>query len=109
MKVIVVFTEGGRTARLISKYRPGPPIIAFSRSQDARREMSLLWGVVPRRSEEVHDLEEMSAVTERRLIEEGLVRTGDLVGIVGGTPLGVGGTTNFMKFHVVGGGEQVRR
>jgi pyruvate kinase len=109
MKVIVVFTESGTTARLISKYRPGPPIIAFSRSQDTRREMSLLWGVVPRRSEEVHDLEEMSAVTERRLIEEGLVRKGDLVGIVAGTPLGVGGSTNFMKFHVVGGGEQVRR
>ena len=49
-------------------------------------------------------MEEMAAITERRLLEEGLVRQGDLVGIVAGTPLGVGGTTNFMKFHVVGGG-----
>jgi len=109
MKVIVVFTESGTTARLISKHRPSIPIIAFSRNQETRRRMSLLWGVVPRKSEELHDLEEMSAVTERRLLEEKLVRRGDLVGIVAGTPLGVGGTTNFMKFHVVGGGEQVRR
>ena len=32
-----------------------------------------------------------------------------VVGMVAGTPLGVGGTTNFMKFHIIGGGEQVWR
>ena len=44
----------------------------------------------------------MAAHAERRLLEEGLVRRGDIVGIVAGMPFGVGGTTNFMKFHVVG-------
>ena len=39
---------------------------------------------------------------EKRLLEEGLVKRGDVVGIVAGTPLFVGGTTNFMKFHVIG-------
>ena len=37
MKVIAVFTESGATARLISKHRPRPPIIAFSGNQDTRR------------------------------------------------------------------------
>jgi len=109
MKVIAVFTEGGATARLISKHRPRPPIIAFSRNQETRREISLLWGVLPRKTEMLRDIDDMSNVTEQRLLEEGLVRRGDLVGIVGGTPLGVGGTTNFVKFHIIGGGEQVRR
>jgi pyruvate kinase len=58
---------------------------------------------------QLRDIDDMAALTERRLLEEGLVRKGDLVGIVGGTPLGIGGTTNFMKFHIVGGGEQVWR
>jgi hypothetical protein len=30
------------------------------------------------------------------------VKTGDVIGIVAGTPMGRRGTTNFMKFHVIG-------
>ena len=109
MKVIAVFTESGSTARLISKHRPRPPIIAFSRSQETRRQVTLLWGVLPRKTEPLRDIDDMADITERRLLEEGLVRQGDLVGMVAGTPLGVGGTTNFMKFHIIGGGEHIWR
>ena len=109
MKVIAVFTESGTTARLISKHRPRPPIIAFSRNQNTRREVTLLWGVLPRKVDEITDLEQMVRTAENRLLEEGLVRQGDLIGLVAGTPLGVGGTTNFIQFHVIGGGEQVHR
>jgi len=42
-------------------------------------------------------------IAEQRLLEERLVRKGDVIGIVAGTPMGVRGTTNFMKFHVIGG------
>ncbi len=102
MKVIAVFTESGSTARLISRYRPGPPIIAFSPLQDTRRRLSLLWGVVPRTIQYVRDIDSLAALAERRLLEEKLVSIGDIVGIVAGTPLGTKGTTNFMKLHVVG-------
>src|SRR5580704_13461520 len=57
MKVIAVFTETGTTARLISKNRPRPPIIAFSHNQDTRRQLSLLWGVLPRRMGKPRDME----------------------------------------------------
>jgi pyruvate kinase len=57
----------------------------------------------------LRDIDDMAQIAERRLLEEGLVRQGDLVGMVAGTPLGVGGTTNFMKLHIIGGGEQVWR
>jgi len=109
MKVIAVFTESGSSARLISKHRPRPPIIAFSRSQETRRQVTLLWGVLPRKAAMLRDIDDMAQIAERRLLEEGLVRQGDLVGMVAGTPLGVGGTTNFMKLHIIGGGEQVWR
>jgi pyruvate kinase len=103
MKVIAVFTEGGSTARLISKHRPRPPIIAFSLNQETRRKISLYWGVQPRTCVLVRDVEDMAAHAEKRLLEERLVRRGDIVGIVAGTPFGIGGTTNLVKFHVVGG------
>jgi pyruvate kinase len=102
MKVIAVFTQTGSTGRLISKHRPRRPIIAFSPVQETRRRLSLYWGVLPRTIDRVRDIEDLVRVAERRLIEEHLVRRGDVVGIVAGTPFFVGGTTNFMKFHVIG-------
>jgi pyruvate kinase len=110
MKVIAVFTESGFTARLVSKHRPRRPIIAFSTIQETRRRLSLLWGVVPRTIGKVKNIEELVQYTEKRLLEERLVQRGDVVGIVAGTPLFVGGTTNFMKFHVIGSDEEeIRR
>jgi pyruvate kinase len=110
MKVIAVFTESGFTARLVSKHRPLRPIIAFSTIQETRRRLSLYWGVVPRTIGKVKDIEELVQYAEKRLLEEGLVQKGDVVGIVAGTPLFVGGTTNFMKFHVIGcDEEEIRR
>jgi pyruvate kinase len=64
----------------------------------------LLWGVTPRKTAPVRSVDGMAAQAERRLLQEGLVRRGDTVGIVAGIPFGVGGTTNFVKFHVVGAG-----
>jgi len=106
MKVIAVFTESGSTARLISKYRPRPPVIAFCTNQETRRRLSLMWGVTPRRIEYVKDIDSLAALAESRLLEENLVSAGDVVGIVAGTPLGTRGTTNFMKLHTVQGKRQ---
>ncbi len=52
----------------------------------------------------VRDIDELSQIAELRLREEKLVRPGDVIGIVAGTPLGIRGTTNFLKLHVVGRG-----
>jgi pyruvate kinase len=109
MKVIAVFTETGTTARLISKNRPRPPIIAFSPNQDTRRQISLLWGVLPRKIGKIRSVENMARVVEGRLLEERLVGKGDVVGIVAGIPFGVGGTTNFMKFRVITGAEPKKK
>ncbi|MGB2886125.1 MAG: pyruvate kinase [Candidatus Acidiferrales bacterium] len=102
LKVIAVFTESGSSARLVSKYRPRAPIIAFSTSQETRRLLSLLWGVVPRTIAQVHDIDRLVTAAEKRLLEEKLVRRGDIVGIVAGTPLGASGTTNLMRLHRIG-------
>jgi pyruvate kinase len=103
MKLIAVFTHSGFTARLVSCYRPSVPIIAFSPEADTRRRMALIWGVMPRHIPDVRKIDGLAAISEKRLLEERLVRKGDVIGIVAGTPMGIRGTTNFMKFHVIGG------
>ncbi len=103
MKLIAVFTHSGFTARLVSRYRPLVPIIAFSPVAETRRRMALIWGVRPRNIRDIQKIDGLAAVAEKRLVEERLVRKGDVIGIVAGTPMGIRGSTNFMKFHVIGG------
>jgi len=102
MRLIAVFTHSGFTARLVSRYRPLVPIVAFSPVAETRRRMALIWGVMPRNISDVRKIDGLAAIAEKRLLEERLVRKGDVIGIVAGTPMGVRGTTNFMKFHVIG-------
>jgi pyruvate kinase len=102
MKLIAVFTHSGFTARLVSRYRPLVPIVAFSPEASTRRRMSLLWGVTSRHISDIKKIDGLAAVAEKRLLEERLVKKGDVIGIVAGTPMGIRGTTNFMKFHVIG-------
>lgn len=103
MKVIAVFSHSGFTARLISRYRPMVPIVAFSPEAETRRRMALIWGVRPRTIAAVRKIDGLADVAEKRLLEERLVRKGDVIGIVAGTPMGIRGTTNFVKFHIIGG------
>jgi pyruvate kinase len=103
MKLIAVFTHSGFTARLVSRYRPHVPIVAFSPEAETRRRMALIWGVLPRNIQDVQKVDGLAPVAEKRLLQERLVRQGDVIGIVAGTPMGIRGTTNFMKFHVIGG------
>jgi pyruvate kinase len=103
MKLIAVFTHSGFTARLVSCYRPAVPIIAFSPEGETRRRMALIWGVMSRDIPDVRKIDGLAAIAEKRLLEERLVRKGDVIGIIAGTPMGIRGTTNFMKFHIIGG------
>src|SRR6266481_1504755 len=103
MKWIVVFTHSGFTARLISRYRPLVPIAAFSPEAETRRRLALVWGVAPLWIPDLRKVDQLAEISEKRLLEEKLARKGDVIAIVAATPMGVRGTTNFMKFHVIGG------
>ncbi len=103
MKLIAVFTHSGFTARLVSRYRPLVPIVAFTPEAETRRRMALIWGVIARGIADVKKVDGLAEIAEQRLLEEKLVKKGDVIGIVAGTPMGIRGTTNFMKFHAVGG------
>ena len=99
---ICCFTLRGETARQLARYRPAMPIVAFSPDQSIRRKLALLWGVVPKVMEPVKNADLMAELVSERLLQEEVVRSGDRVVLVHGSPLGVAGHTNSIRLHEVG-------
>jgi pyruvate kinase len=101
-KLIACFTESGNTARLVAKYRPEAPIIAFCSSEETRRALTIHWGIRSDKMTIRATVDQMVADVEARLVGRGLVRRGDPVVIVFGAPVGVTGHTNSVRIHTVG-------
>ncbi len=99
---IIALTYSGGTARQISSFRPACPIIAPTLSERARRQLNMSWGVIPISSEVAANSDELFDTSVDHAEKLGLVKKGDLVVITGGMPMGVAGTTNMMKVHLVG-------
>lgn len=99
---IIALTISGGTARQLSRFRPACPIIAPTISEKARRQLILSWGVTPVVSEERSNTDELFDHAVDMALTTGIVKNGDLVVITGGAPIGVAGTTNIMKVHLVG-------
>ncbi len=101
-KAIVVFTQSGSTALLLSKHRPRTPIIAFTPYESVCRFCSLLWGVVPCQLGYIDNTDELVRQMDERLLLSGFVERGDTVIMVAGIPLQLKGKANFIKVHIVG-------
>lgn len=99
---VVTVTKSGRTARMISKFRPSCPILGCTTSESVYRHMSLMWGVRPLLMNEKQDSEELFAEALQVAEDTGMVNKGELVVITSGLPLGVTGTTNMIKVDVIG-------
>lgn len=108
MAAIAVFTESGRTARMLSKHRPKVCICAFSRNLEVCNRMNSLWGVYPIHKNQWNSAEEMVKTAEKELISRGVIRKGDVLGLVAGTKL-TEGATNFLRLHSVGESDAPRR
>lgn len=101
-KVIACFTESGRTARLVAKYRPTVPIIAFCSMDRTRRRLAINWGLRTDHLDIVDDVEQMVRLVEERLTSRHLVGRGDRIAIVFGAPVGELGHTNSVRLHEIG-------
>lgn len=99
---IMTVSKSGKTARMISKYRPNCPIISGTTDPTVLRQMNLSWGVIPLLMQEKDNTDELFEHVVEVAGEHGLVKNGDLVVITAGIPLGVSGTTNMLKVHLVG-------
>ncbi|HSI66530.1 MAG TPA: pyruvate kinase [Planococcus sp. (in: firmicutes)] len=102
VKAIIAPTESGHTAKMISKYRPGAPIIAVTSTERPSRKLTLVWGVLPIVGTKVHSTDELLESSVEAALNRNYVKHGDLVVITAGVPVGQAGTTNLMKVHVIG-------
>ena len=99
---IITVSNSGRTARMVSKYRPACPIIGCSVNEDVCRKMNLSWGVTPLLVELKHNSDELFDHAVDKAEEMGLIKQGEIVVLTAGVPLGISGTTNMIKVHVAG-------
>jgi pyruvate kinase (EC 2.7.1.40) len=101
VRFIVVLTQSGASARLVSHYRPQVPILAFCPSEETARRTSLYWGVTPIVIEARDRLDELEQQIVRHMRDMGIVQRGDLIVLSGGHPVYRYGPTNFLKVITV--------
>jgi pyruvate kinase len=101
-KYIVVFTQTGFAARLMSKFRPKAPIVALTPSSWVARRINILWGVQPyvlREAGEYH--EQIVDRVDDYLLQKDIVRPGDRLVILMGSPIYQRAKTNLLRVHRV--------
>ncbi len=101
-EAIVTVTQSGYTARNISKYRPGLPIIGCTNTEQSYRHLALSWGVTPLLMTTVKSTDELIDISIATAMKEKLLKDGQTVVVTAGVPVGVAGTTNILKVQTVG-------
>lgn len=99
---IAIFTTSGRTAGLMSKGRPGVPILAFTPNERTYQRMSLMWGVIPYLVPHAETVEEMLEHVERAIISATPLKKGQEVVLIAGFPIGAMRPANFALLHTIG-------
>jgi pyruvate kinase len=76
---IVAVTRGGKTARVLSAFRPRVPIFAMSPQASMARRLALYRGVAPLATEMVADSDATGVLVERHLLSRGMLSAGDVI------------------------------
>lgn len=98
---IISATSSGYTAAAVSKYRPIAPIIAATENEQVMRKMSVYWGVYPIKISKMNSTDEIIDKSVEGALELGYIENGDLIVITAGVPVGISGSTNLLKVHIV--------
>ena len=99
---IITASKSGETARLLSRFRPDAPIIACVLDETTCRQMNVYRGVTPLLMDYAHSTDELISMSVKAAEDAGLIHSGDRVVVTAGVPVGVSGTTNMIKVHLVG-------
>ena len=99
---ILVMTRTGRTAELVSSYRPPLPILAVCTEPMVHRQLQAVWGVRPVLAEvKKVNYSSLTGVGKRAVVEMGLGEPGDPVVVTWGYPFHTAGTTNSFRIEVL--------
>ena len=99
---IISASKSGETARLLSRFRPDTQIIACVLDASTRRQMNIYRGVTPLMMGYANSTDELISMSVEAAEKADLIHSGDLVVVTAGVPVGVSGTTNMIKIHMVG-------
>ncbi len=99
---IITPTQTGTTARAVSKFRPKAPILAATPDEKICRTLNLCFGVYPMIVAVTDSTDALIEMSVNKALESDFVCSGDLVVITAGVPVGVTGSTNLIKVHIVG-------
>jgi pyruvate kinase len=102
VKLVVIWSQTGATARIFSKSRFPVPLVALSSDHRALRRMALHFGVIPNEMAPPHDMQALVDGVDQLVRERKFANVGDRIVIVTGAALGTPGTINGIVIHTCG-------
>ena len=102
VKAIIVFSNSGKSAKLVSAMRPAAKILTISPNINVSRQVSLLWGVQSINSRDANGWKDMMSISKELIKKLKFIKKNDFVVITAGLPFGKAGMTNMIRLYKVG-------
>ncbi|MDC1150962.1 pyruvate kinase [Pelagibacteraceae bacterium] len=102
VKAIIVFSNSGKSAKLVSAMRPAAKILTISPNVNVSRQVSLLWGVQSINSRDAKGWKDMMSISKEIIKKLKFIKKNDFVIITAGLPFGRAGMTNMIRLYKVG-------
>ena len=102
VKAIIVFSNSGKSAKLVSAMRPAAKILTISPNINISRQVSLLWGVQSINSRDANGWKDMMSISKEIIKKLKFIKKNDFVIITAGLPFGKAGMTNMVRLYKVG-------
>ncbi len=102
VKAIIVFSNSGKSAKLVSAMRPAAKILTISPNINVSRQVSLLWGVQSINSRDANGWKDMMSISKEIIKKIKFIKKNDYVIITAGLPFGKAGMTNMIRLYKVG-------
>jgi pyruvate kinase len=99
--LVVVFTKGGFSARVVASHRPSVPILALTDQPRTHRQLALVWGVIPELVPHCDTYDQMMTRAKSAVVARELAVAGDRIIVTAGVPFDIPGTTNLLKVETI--------
>ncbi len=94
---IVAFTASGETARAVSSFRPGTPVIGATPVERTFHQMAMSWGITPCMSTFVKTGTELYTQAIKAAVMSVGAKEGDIITVTAGMPVGRVSYTNTLR------------
>jgi len=102
VKAIIVFSNSGKSAKLVSAMRPAAKIVTISPNINVCRQVSLLWGIQSINSRDANGWKDMMSISKEIIKKLKFIKKNDFIIITAGLPFGKAGMTNMIRLYKVG-------